>query len=474
MTRPAPRTIPAELDAQMTPAVRALVLALFAEIDELQAEVRDLRSQLATGPPNPQNSSLPPSSAHPHAKPTSVRPKSKRRRGGQPGHPKAERALIPVGGCQAVVPCIPTECRRCGRALHGTDPDPLRHQVWELPDILPVVTEYQRHRLVCSCGVSTCGELPAGVSSGAAGPRLVAFAGLLMACFRQSKRRAAQFLGTILNQPASAAWLVLLQNRCAEAVRPAYDELAAQLPGQGVLHIDESPTKEGPARAWVWTVVAETFTFFACRTSRGADVPADLLGEGYAGIIHCDRAKMYWRFGRLQWCWAHLKRDFQALIDDPCPTKKRLGHDLMRRVKELFALWKRVRDGTLSRAGFQRRMRPIRDTVEALLLRGYFNGLTRGFCKELWEHRGHLWAFVEVEGVEPTNNAAERALRHAVIWRKLSFGTQSAAGSRFVERMLTVIETCRRAGRNAFAWLAEAVRAHFHREPALPLLATAS
>jgi transposase len=118
-------------------------------------------------------------------------------------------------------------------------------------------------------------------------------------------------------------------------------------------------------------------------------------------------------------------------------------------------------------------MRPIRQQVEGLLLRGYFDGLTHGSCKELWEHREYLWTFVEVAGVEPTNNAAERALRHAVIWRKLSFGTQSAAGSRFVERMLTVIETCRRAGRNAFAWLTEAVRAKFASEAAPPLLAAA-
>jgi transposase len=169
----------------------------------------------------------------------------------------------------------------------------------------------------------------------------------------------------------------------------------------------------------------------------------------------------------------HLKRDFQALIDDPCHTRKRLGHDLMRPTKELFALWKRVRDGTLGRVEFQRRMHPIRDEVDALLLRGYFNARTRGVCRELWEHRGHLWTFVEVEGVEPTNNAAERALRHAVIWRKLSFGTQSASGSRFVERMLTVIETCRRAGRNVFAWLTAAVAVHFRGEATPPLLAAA-
>jgi transposase len=467
-----------EMMASWPPDAQAVVRLLLeqnarleARVAELEAQVADLTARLNK---DSTNSSLPPSATHPHAKPITPKPKSKRRRGGQPGHDKHERALIPVEDCQAVVPCIPSECRKCGRTLHGIDPEPLRHQVWELPEIQPVVTEYQRHRLLCDCGCSTCGELPTGVPTGQAGPRLVAFSGLLMACFRQSKRRAAQFLGTILNQPASAAWMVLLQNRCADAVQPAYDDLAARLPGQLVLHIDESPTKEGPVKAWVWTFVADTFTVFACRTSRAADVLDDLLGESYAGTIHCDRAKMYWRFGRLQWCWAHLKRDIQALIDDPCRTRKRLGHDLMRQTKQLFDLWKRVRDGTITRRTFVQRMQPIREEVEWLLLRGNYNALTRGFCKELWEHRENLWTFTDIEGVEPTNNAAERGLRHAVIWRKLSFGTQSAAGSRFVERMLTVIETARRAGRNAFAWLTETVRAAWcSGQPAPALLAAA-
>jgi transposase len=181
---------------------------------------------------------------------------------------------------------------------------------------------------------------------------------------------------------------------------------------------------------------------------------------------------MYWRFGRLQWCWAHLKRDFQAWIDYPCRTRQRLGRDLMRPTLDLFALWKKVRDGTLARTAFAAMVAPIRQAINALLLRGYFNPLTAGVCKELVEHRSNLWTFVDTEGVEPTNNAAERALRPAVIWRKLSFGTQSAAGSRFVERMLTVIETCRRRGQNAFAWLTDAVRARWGGQPG-PCLSTA-
>jgi transposase len=447
--------------------VRAYVEQLHAHVENLQARIAALEAKLGK---DSTNSSQPPSTEHPHAKPPRPRPKARRPSGGQPGHAKHERALLSVEQCREIVPCVPTACRRCGQPLAGADPEPLRHQVWELPEIQPLVTEYQRHRLVCCCGCTTCGDLPDGVSTGQAGPRLIAFSALLMACFRQSKRRAAAFLGIVLRQPASCGWMVALQGRAAEAVQPTYDELARHLPDQPILHLDESPTKEGQAKAWVWTFVAAAFTVFACRPSRAADVARQLLGAAFAGVIHCDRARMYWAFGRLQWCWAHLKRDFQALIDSPCGKARRLGHDLMRPTKEMFALWAKVRDGTLSREQFQRQMQPIRRRVDGLLLRGYFTACVRGFCKELVEHNERLWVFVDVEGVEPTNNAAERSLRHAVIWRKLSFGTQSASGSRFVERMLTVIETCRRQDRDVFAWLVQAVQARLAGQPAPSLL----
>jgi transposase len=456
----APAPLPPDVLAALPPTVVTLIEYLTARVAELEAKLAK----------NSTNSSKPPSASHPHAKPVSTRSKSKRKRGGQPGHDKHQRTLIPTEQCQTVVPCLPSACRRCGQDLAGVDPEPLRHQVWELPEIQPLVTEYQQHRLLCSCGSLTCGVLPPGVPTGQAGPRLIAFSALLMACFRQSKRRAALFLSMILNQPASAGWMVLLQNRAAQAVQSAYEELAAQLPEEPMLHIDESPTKEGPAKAWVWTFVATTFTYFTCATSRAAEVPKGLLGEDYGGVIHCDRARMYWAFGRLQWCWAHLKRDFQSWIDSPCGTKKRLGHDLMRQTKALFALWKKVRDGTLTRSEFQSQMQPIRQEVNALFLRGYFNARTRSICQELVQHQECLWTFVDHAGVEPTNNAAEQALRHAVIWRKLSFGTQSATGSRFVARLLTVIETCRRQNRNVFGWLVTAVQASFNREPAPSLL----
>lgn len=453
------------LIARQTPEAQAIIRLLLAQIAGLRVEVARLKK-------TPQNSSLPPSTQHPHAKPPR-KPKSKKKQGGQPGHRKHERPLIPTDQCDDVVPLKPTQCRRCGTKLLGQDPQPLRSQVWELPEIKPLVTEFQRHRLACPCcGETTCGELPPGVPTGQSGPRLVAFTGLLMAFFRQSKRRTALFLETLLNQPCCPALTVKMQTQVTAAVRGAYEELAAQLPTQEQLSIDESPTKQQTSKAWLWVFVAQAFTVFALRTTRAATVLDDLLTTAFQGIVNCDRAKMYWQCGRLQWCWAHLKRDFQALIDSGDGQAKRLGHDLMRPTRELFRHWSRCRDGTITRVGFERLLQPIRREVDGLLLRGMCSGNDRlyGMCRELHDHRAWLWTFVDHAGIEPTNNISERALRHGVIWRKLSFGTQSAAGSRFVETMLTVIETCRQQDRPVFTYLTEAVAAHFQRTPCPSLL----
>jgi transposase len=461
-----------EIISRQPPEAQAIIRWLLARIAEQDRRITVLETELAAARKTPRNSSIPPSTEHPHAKPAPQKEKSGKKQGGQPGHPKHERALIPAEQCQAVVPVQPETCRRCGEALTGSDPEPLRHQVWEIPEIKPLVTEYQLHRLICpGCRETTCAQLPTGVPHSQAGPRLVALTALLMGCFRQSKRRVALFLEQVLNQPCSPGWVVKLQNQATAALTPAYEELSRQLPAEPILGIDESPTKEGPAKSWLWTFVAATYTVFALRTTRAATVLQELLTDAFDGVVNCDRAKMYWNKGRLQWCWAHLKRDFQALIDHPDKQVKRLGHDLMRQTRELFRHWSRCRDGTITRLGLLRLTRPIRKEVEDLLLRGEFSGnpAMDGMCRELFNHREWLWTFLDVEGVEPTNNVSERALRHAVIWRKLSFGTQSARGSRFVEVILTVVETCRQQSRNSFDYLTSAMRAHFahHSAPSL-------
>ena len=465
--------ITAEQIAALPPEFQALLQAV---IDHYEKRIAVLEAEIAALKKTPRNSSLPPSTEHPHAKPPRDKKESKKKQGGQPGHPKHERPLIPTEECQSVVPLKPKNCRRCGEALFGDDPEPLRHQVWEIPEIKPDVTEYQRHRLPCPCCLTTtCAELPPGVPTSQAGPRLVALTALLMGCFRQSKRRVALFLDYVLNQPCSPGWVVKLQQQATAALTPPYEELAQCLPAEPILGIDESPTKEGKSKAWLWTFVAPMYTLFALRTTRAATILEDLLTDAFDGVINCDRAKMYWetgKKGKLQWCWAHLKRDFQALIDHSDGQVKRLGHDLMRCTKELFRHWSRCRDGTITYVEMQRLMQPIRVEVERLLLRGRFSGNRKlvGMCKELYAHREWLWTFLEVDGVEPTNNVSERALRHAVIWRKLSFGTQSRHGSTFVATILTVVETCRQQSRNVFAYLTAAMQAHFAHESAPSLL----
>jgi transposase len=456
--------------AALPPEFRTLLQAV---IDHYEKRIAALEAEIAALKKSPRNSSLPPSVEHPHAKPAPKKSKSKKKRGGQPGHKKHERPLLPSGDCDDIQFLKPTECRRCGTKLSGCDHEPLRHQVWELPEIKPHVTEYQRHRLTCRrCGESTCAPLPVGVPSGQAGPRLVALTALLMGCFKQSKRRVALFLEQVLDQPCSPGWVVKLQNQATAALAPAYEELVGQLPGEAVLGIDESPTKEARQKSWLWAFVARTYTVFALRTTRAATVLHDLLTESFEGVVNCDRAKMYWNVGRPQWCWAHLKRDFQALIDHPDHQVKRLGRDLMRPTKELFRHWARCRDGTITRRGFDRLVQPIREEIDGLLLRGVFSGNPKlvGMCDELHKHRDWLWTFLDVEGVQPTNNASERALRPAVIWRKLSFGTQSDCGSRFVETILSVVETCHRQSRSSFDYLTAALAAHFASQPAPSLL----
>ena len=452
------REITEDLIARQPPEAQAIIRLLLDRLAELEARLGK----------SPQNSSLPPSAQHPHAKPKRPqREGKKKKRGGQKGHQKHYRELIPPEQCNDVIPLRPDACRRCGKPLVGIDPEPIRHQVWKLPEIKPIVTEYQQHCLACPCcGITTCASLPPDVPSGQSGPRLVAFTGLLMGHFRQSKRRASLFLEDLLKMPCCASLTVKMQNQVAEAIQVPYEQLKDELGKQDQLFMDESPTKQANQKAWLWTAVAPLFAVFAIFSSRKGDALPKLLGDSFKGIINCDRAKMYWQAKRLQWCWAHLKRDFQALIDHPDKQVQRLGHDLIRQVKLIFQHWRRYKKGEISWKTFRKYMSPVRRKINDLLLCGKFSGNKRliGMCSELYKHRNWLWTFVDVKDIEPTNNTAERALRPAVIYRKLSFGTQSESGSRFVERMLTVSETCRLQNRSAYDYLTKAVTAYFSKQ----------
>ena len=447
--------------------LEAKVVRLEAENAALRARVAELEAELAAerarNGKSPQNSSAPPGSQHPHAKPAPRRKPSGRKPGGQPGHERHVRPLLPVEECTEVVVLVPEVCRGCDAPLAGVDPEPLRHQVWDMPEVRPTVVEYQRHRLQCECGAVTCAPLPDGVPEGQSGPKLVAFCATMSGEHRVSRRQIAGLVEEVLHIPCSPGHVVKMQRTASKALEPAYEEAAAALPALPFVNADETPTKEGKTKAWLWVFAAPDFAVYRVADSRRGETAAWMLGPDFAGAVGCDRAKMYLQFDSLQWCWAHLLRDFQSLIDGGNGVQKRLGFDLKREADEMFRLWRKVRDGTSTREAFSEAMEPVRRRVEEYLLRGKYSGDRRlhGFCKGLYDRREALWTFIDVEGVEPTNNEAERSLRKGVLWRKVSHGSKSEAGSRFVERMLTVVETCRRQAKSAYAYVVEAVSAAF-------------
>ena len=457
--------IPPELAAEMTPAVRAFFDALIVQhrdqIAVLESRVTELEEQRGR---SPRNSSLPPSSEHPHAKPDPPEKSSrrKRRRGGQPGHRKHSRELLPTDQVDEVIACLPEFCGGCGETLTGRDPDPLRHQLWELPEIRPLVTEYQQHRLICPCcDRSTCGELSEEIGPGTAGPRLTAMAAILLSTFRLSSRQTKLMLESVFGVPASIGWIDKLKDRATEVLRPAYDELREALPDQPRLHIDETPWKQGRDRTWLWAFVAGVFTVFQIAASRKREELTGAIGENYGGVVISDRATMYEHLETQQYCWAHLKRDFQSIAESRDAEAREIGERLLSATEVVFRQFSRYRDGTIGFAGLKSSLGGVRKDVEALLLRGLHrrHAKTSGRCQKLYWNRRCLWTFLDHERIETTNNAAERAIRGPVIKRKLSFGTQSDAGSRFVETTQTIIETCRQQNRNALNYITEALTA---------------
>jgi transposase len=446
----------AGLVARTPPEVLRLLAQLLDRVEQLEAENRDLKARLGL---NSSNSSKPPSTDPPNHKRKPPVPPSGRTRGGQPGHRRHDRPLVPPDHVDEVVECRPSHCAACAAALAGNDPEPLRRQVAEIPPIRPHVTEYRRHTLTCRCcGTRTTGEPPPGTPAGAFGPRLSAMVGLLSGVYRLGKRPVRQLLADLFGLSISTGMICKLQRRAAALLTPAYDELCRHVRTQDV-HLDETGWREDKKRAWLWTVVAPRVTTFHIARSRGRGVVEQLLGAAFPKVATCDRWTAYGHLKRIQWCWAHLRRDFQAMIDRGGPGRP-IGEALLEHSDHLFHWWHRVRDGTLSRATFRTYVGWLRSAVRDDLERGTACGCakTAATCRALLAHERRLWTFVRHDGVEPTNNVAERTVRHGVLWRKTSGGTDSATGSRFVERILSVVATCRQQGRNVWDYLTDCHR----------------
>jgi transposase len=454
----------AELEAQVAYLTRELGKAL-ARIAELEAKLAQ----------NSTNSSKPPSSDPPGVS-RRPSPPSGRKPGGQPGHKGHRRAMLPVGEVNEVVVVKPTACDRCGGALVGRAdaPEADRHQQTEIPPITPHTTEYQLHSGFCAaCDCWTCASLPAGVPNSAFGVRLTALVALLSGQYRLTKRLVQDLLSNVLGTEMSLGSVSKLEQQISAAVAAPVDEARAFVREQPIVQQDETGWREALRKAWLWVAVAGAVTVFLISRSRGAAVSKEMLGESFAGHLVTDRWSAYtWvAVGRRQLCWGHLERDFQGFVDRD-DAGSSIGRALLRQSQKMFKWWHRVRDGTLQRRTFERRMQRVEKKVGQLLRRAVVcSGAkkTAGMAKEILKLEPALWTFVHVEGIEPTNNTSERRIRPAVLWRKGSFGTHSPEGSRFVERMLTVTATLRCQRRNVLEYLTAAYTAHL-RDLAAPSL----
>ena len=469
--------LPDEVRATLPPVVAAYVAALEAAVAALTARVADLEARLGQ---NSSNSSRPPSSDPPGTRPLPP-PRGARRPGGQPGHRGHFRALLPVEQVDTVVRHVPVACERCAAALPEVagpaDPPDQRHQVVEVPPVRAEVTEHQFAARTCrTCGQVTRAPWLAGVPRGAVGPRLAATTVLLTGRYRLSKREARDCLAALFGVDVADGTVSAVEQTVSAALAPVVDEARAAVQQAAAANLDETGWRQGRKRAWLWTAVTALVTVFHIDPSRGGRVVRALLGATWAGVVSSDRFSAYrWLAAETrQVCWAHLKRDFQQLVDWG-PGPRPVGARLLALHDHVFELWHRYRAGELDRAALALAISRVAAELHVVLAEGAAQGhpAAQPLCRELLGLWPALWTFVVVEGVEPTNNAAEQALRPAVLWRKGSFGTHSDAGSRFVERMLTVTATCRQQGRDLFAFLVEAITAAQHGHPPPSLLPAA-
>lgn len=457
--KPRPDGISAE-DWAATPAVvQELVLSLFATVQQLTHRMTDLEERQRQ---TSRNSSKPPSSDPPSAPPRTQRPPSVRKQGGQKGHKGQGRKLKATAEVTRVVDIKPVCCAECGALLLGDDAHPARHQVTELPRVEPAVVEYRQHTITClACGAQTTPGWPVDMPTGSFGPRVQATVGYLTGRMGVSQRDVKEAMEALFHIDLALGSVSALEQKVSAALSQPVKEARSYVQQQKVVNADETSWRQGKRRRWLWIGTTPFVTVFLLAT-RGAEGAKQLLGRTFQGIVGSDRWSGYnWlAIWQRQLCWAHLKRDFQAFVDRGGESAH-LGEALLKQVKTLFELWHKLREGVLSRTQFQEQMTPIRKEVGALLRQGtaLSQDKTRRTCENILKLELALWTFVSVEGVEPTNNWAERLLRRAVLWRRRSFGTQSDTGSLFVERVLTTVTTLRQQKRDVLDYLTEACAA---------------
>jgi transposase len=458
-------------DWEGTPiAVQQLVLALLAENQELKARLSVIEEQIKQ---NSQNSSKPPSKDGFGTKPKVKKAKGQRNRGGQLGHPGHERNFHELTAESEIHEHIPSSCRVCGVELEGADPQPYRHQVIEVPPITAKITEHRLHQLACQhCGEKTRAKLPAGISAVGSGARLSALVAWLSSDYRQSHGQLQQLLKQLLGIEISIASINRLRQEMSLALESVVTQAHEYVQSQPQIHSDETSFSQGNCdghnpkqrQGWLWVVVTKLMSIFEVSLNRGQVTAKQMIGERYTGIVISDRYSSYnWlSVEQRQVCWAHLKRDLTAM-SERSGVSQTIGQALLKRQQRLFRWWHRVRDGTMTRTDFELAVVALRQgfkaelesAVELPIGKNENTPLAKTVrtCEQLLKIEPALWTFVTVPGIEPTNNAAEQALRQAVIWRRTSFGSQSLAGSQFVARLLSVVTSLKAQGRDVWDFL---------------------
>jgi transposase len=298
---------------------------------------------------------------------------------------------------------------------------------------------------------------------------------LLHGRYRLSVREIVSLLLDVFHLPISPGSVIALCGLVSAALAAAYAESQAAVTQADHSHVDETGWKQAGQRRWLWVAVGVVSTVFLVATQRSAQALKTLLGDTFRGVVISDRFKAYLALPveRRQVCWAHLKRNWLAFSERDGPVGV-WGQRALKLVEQVFDLWHRFQGGGLDRTGLQREMQSVQTHLRQLLEEGPSLPLDKAqaFCRDVLALWPALWTFLQVEGVEPTNNAAERALRPAVLWRKGCFGTQSEDGNLFVARILTAVATCRQQERHVLTFLTDAVRAHLAGLPAPSLVST--
>jgi transposase len=377
---------------------------------------------------------------------------------------------LPADRVSRIKQLVPDECASCHaelpREAGPDDPEPKRFQAVDVQPMPLEVVEYQAHARTCSCcGKVTQATVPAEIRAHSIGPRLTAIFSYLTGAQGISKRAVEEIAETVFGVPISLGTVANLEQEVSIALAPAHQEALEAVRQADVKFADETSWKLWGKLCWLWAAATANVAVFVIHAKRSALGLAALLGEEIDGILHSDRWHVYLQVPeeRRQLCWAHLKRDFQKIVDCGGPSVF-VGRRGLRIVKEVFAAWHAFQEGKVTRRKLKTLIEPLQRRLGKSLVKGGLGDDARvaKFCENLLTLESALWTFVTHEGVEPTNNHIERLVRRAVLWRRRSFGCNSKSGCRFVERILTVVQTCRLHGKNTLEYIYNAVRRHRH------------